>query len=267
MDKINFQNGVTPVNANTFNTFQNNIEKSAVIVSKNEPTTNEKVWFKKGKNLLRGIIPGYEFSNSQSGDTNVNENWFVTEFVPVEAGKEYYVQGFSNNTRWWFDENKNFISFSIENPSSAPSNAKYIRLNGEISSSSNMMIFQGNAETIYEPYIEPKIYIKNNNDVYEEFQDNKQLEEFVKNSLKNFRVLPTTNFNYIFKNGIYWYNSSCQNIPDEQYGVILVFSSPEGDKIENKDYWWTIQVAFSTNNNMYIRTKAGTNEWPSWNKK
>ena len=41
MDKIDFQNGVTKVNADTFNTFQNNIEKSAVIVSKNEPTTNE----------------------------------------------------------------------------------------------------------------------------------------------------------------------------------------------------------------------------------
>ena len=28
MDKINFQNGVTKVNADTFNTFQNNIEKA-----------------------------------------------------------------------------------------------------------------------------------------------------------------------------------------------------------------------------------------------
>lgn len=28
MDKINFQNGVTPVNADTFNTFQNNIDEA-----------------------------------------------------------------------------------------------------------------------------------------------------------------------------------------------------------------------------------------------
>lgn len=95
----------------------------------------------------------------------------------------------------------------------------------------------------------------------------KQLEELLNNSLKNFKNLPTTNFNDIFKNGIYWYNSSCYNIPDEQFGVILIFSSPEGDNIENKNYWWTIQVAFSTNNNMYIRTKVGTNEWTNWNKK
>ena len=29
MDKINFQNGVTPVNADTFNTFQNNINETS----------------------------------------------------------------------------------------------------------------------------------------------------------------------------------------------------------------------------------------------
>ena len=52
MDKINFQNGVTKVNADTFNTFQNNVEKSAVVVSPTQPATNEKVWFKKGKNLF-----------------------------------------------------------------------------------------------------------------------------------------------------------------------------------------------------------------------
>ena len=30
MEKINFQNGVTKVNAETFNTFQNNIEEASV---------------------------------------------------------------------------------------------------------------------------------------------------------------------------------------------------------------------------------------------
>ena len=37
MDKINFQNGVTKVNADTFNTFQDNIEKAI-----NEATTPKK---------------------------------------------------------------------------------------------------------------------------------------------------------------------------------------------------------------------------------
>lgn len=37
MDKINFQNGVTKVNADTFNTFQDNIEKAI-----NETTTPKK---------------------------------------------------------------------------------------------------------------------------------------------------------------------------------------------------------------------------------
>ena len=47
MKRINFQNGITKVNEDTFNEFQNNIEESTVIVSATEPTTNEKVWLKK----------------------------------------------------------------------------------------------------------------------------------------------------------------------------------------------------------------------------
>ena len=33
MDKINFQNGVTKVNADTFNTFQNNINENNQIIN------------------------------------------------------------------------------------------------------------------------------------------------------------------------------------------------------------------------------------------
>lgn len=47
MKRINFQNGITKVNEDTFNEFQKNIEESTVIVSATEPTTGEKVWLKK----------------------------------------------------------------------------------------------------------------------------------------------------------------------------------------------------------------------------
>ena len=50
MDRINFQNNVTKLDKEMFDTFQNNIEKSSVVVSPTQPATNEKVWFKKGKN-------------------------------------------------------------------------------------------------------------------------------------------------------------------------------------------------------------------------
>lgn len=180
------------------------IPSDKLIVSSTEPTgkNRKKVWIQKGKNLLSGIIPGYEFSNSQSGNTNVNENWFITEFIPVEGGKTYYVQGFSNNARWWFDENKNFISSSIENPYSAPSNAKYLRLNGEISSSSNMLIYQGSTETTYEAYIDPKIYIKNNNGVYEEFINiNRQIKtETYSNAFANVSTSTNVDFKTMFPN-------------------------------------------------------------------
>ena len=42
MDKINFQNGVTKVNADTFNTFQNNIENAINNIQISEATPSSK---------------------------------------------------------------------------------------------------------------------------------------------------------------------------------------------------------------------------------
>jgi hypothetical protein len=52
MNKINFQNGITPLNDTNLNQMQANMEKAGVVVSPTEPTTNEKVWIQKGKNLF-----------------------------------------------------------------------------------------------------------------------------------------------------------------------------------------------------------------------
>ena len=55
MDKIEFKNlpdQSTAISANNLNQMQSNIEKSVVVVSATKPTTNEKVWIQKGKNLL-----------------------------------------------------------------------------------------------------------------------------------------------------------------------------------------------------------------------
>ena len=67
MKRINFQNGITKVNDETFNAFQNNIEESAVIVSPTEPTTNEKVWLKKDSVLGDKIFCKTE--------NNTENNW------------------------------------------------------------------------------------------------------------------------------------------------------------------------------------------------
>ena len=145
------------------------IPNSSLIVSSTEPTgkNRKKVWIQKGKNLVNRIITGYDFLNITSADIRVNANWFITDFIPVTGGELYYAQGFSTYNKWWFDKDYQFISCTENNPTIAPDNAVYLRLNGRISNSSNMMVFQGTEKTNYEAYIEPKIYVKNNNGIYE----------------------------------------------------------------------------------------------------
>lgn len=174
MDKINFQNGVTKVNADTFNTFQNNIyqmqNEIGVVVNPTEPTgdNRRKVWMQKGKNLIHHIIKGYEMASTSNGDVSVSADWYITDYIPVQGNTSYIASGFNIHDKWWFDENKNFISCSdLSNIS--PSNARYLRMNGRIANDTNIQIEQGSTATEYEEYIEPKIYVKNDNDVYEEF--------------------------------------------------------------------------------------------------
>lgn len=101
---------------------------------------------------------------------------------------------------------------------------------------------------------------KQNNTDYQKLKD--ELNQY----FKSFEDFPSGNFNEIFKNGIYWYNSGCENVPTEQYGVILVISSPKGD-INNTSYWWTFQIAFSTNNNIFIRHTTDGESWSDWMQK
>lgn len=184
MEKINFQNGVTPVNADTFNTFQNNIEKSAVIVSKNEPTTNEKVWIQKGKNLVNKINYGHYFSTGSSTPQFANNVQFAsTDFIEIIQNVDY-IFSHQLGSAWGdiacFDSNYNYIEkinnqaittkFNITNE-----NVKYIIINMYDSNGitetneSWAQLEQNSIATPYEAYIEPKIYVKNDNGIYEEF--------------------------------------------------------------------------------------------------
>lgn len=157
------------LSAETLNQMQDNMEEVGVIASPTEPTTNEKIWIQKGKNLLSGIIEGYEFLNTNSGTINANSEWFVTEYIPVNGGEKYSASGFSTYNKWWFDENKNFISYTEDYTAIAPTNAKYLRMNGRISSSSNMIVAQQDTILEYEPYMENTIHVKNENGVFEKF--------------------------------------------------------------------------------------------------
>lgn len=80
MEKINFQNGITPLNDTNLNQLQDNMEEAGVVVSPTEPTTNEKVWIQKGKNLYnpkKAYVSG-----------NLSQNISLI-YRNVKAGKTY----------------------------------------------------------------------------------------------------------------------------------------------------------------------------------
>ena len=69
MDKINFQNGVTPVNADTFNTFQNNINETYYLykITSSIPAGTEVTipcYYKVGKGTLDVYLNGERLSLS-----------------------------------------------------------------------------------------------------------------------------------------------------------------------------------------------------------
>lgn len=66
-----------------------------------------------------------------------------------------------NRKKVWMQKGKNKF-----NPNDK---TKYIRVCFNDGTATDIQLEQGTTATTYEPYVEDKIYIKNNNDVYEEF--------------------------------------------------------------------------------------------------
>lgn len=156
------------------------IPNSSLIVSPTEPTgaNRKKVWMKKGKNLFnKNNIENILYSN---GAIVANQtSWGLSEFIEVSGSTKYTMSStlISGQTVGQiqvneFDENKNYNSDTFLNVTTleftTKSNTKYLRVAYRIDRQENVMLEQG-SKTSYEPYVEPQIYIKNSNDVYEEF--------------------------------------------------------------------------------------------------
>ncbi len=242
MDKINFQNGVTKVNADTFNTFQNNVEKSAVVVSPTQPTTNEKVWFKKGKNkfdksrYIENIGTGesrtinlrlepnatYTMSSNISKSSNNTADLF---FAPgYNASVTTDANGVWNGqTRTVTSDENGYVTVAYrkQSTSQAPSliDAWY-------------QIEQGSA-TEHEAYIEPKIYVLNNNGVYEEFINEKSLVKTNKYSTSEQKIGTWINGKTLYRKII---NVTCPST--NQNGTYVNSTTKITDNIETAFIEW-----------------------------
>ena len=106
-----------------------------------------------------------------------NELYYVSDYIKVYPGQKLYKSGASSGaSNCFYDENKKFIrTITVTNgviSVPATNSINYIRVNGKLTDLDSVQITSGDTQSTYEAYIEPKIFILNNNNIYEEFVKN-----------------------------------------------------------------------------------------------
>lgn len=172
-------------------------EEARVVISPTEPTTGEEVWIQKGKNLfdIKGHynLLGESTTYNVSGSTlTVSGLWYAGRLVNVEPNTDYTIKANISvgNIGIYGKDNKwiaGVINQTTFNTGSYEQIIIYFYTGGGGSTSktatfTNIQIEQGTTATTYESYVDKKIYIKNDNDVYEEFYKNNGIVESGSNS-------------------------------------------------------------------------------------
>lgn len=181
-----------------------------VIVSSTEPQgkNRKKVWMQKGKNILdKKMLIRNRGLNTDNGSVSIltSGNYYGTEkYIPFS---QYANKQISISTRMsiaFYDSTKQFISSIVTTQTNSvivPSNTSFMRCDVYKDNYNEAQIEQGPNATDYEAYIEPKIYIKNSNDVYEEFIKKDEVEEVEITSLINGATLNDGWQNKLFRMG------------------------------------------------------------------
>ena len=200
---------------------ENAISESGVIVSATEPTgaNREKIWVQNGKNLLNKNVG---FTNTYISNTGeiltANNNALFNGYISIKSNTIYTI---STNTNIsfafsFYDKNYNFIERDIGTSIKAfsytsPSNAVYMRIHINMANiiitqtiidGLDIMLEQNAIATTYEPYVEPKMYVLNDNNVYEEFIQKEKIEKVTQNLTLNTTYANGGTVNYIKSNNI-----------------------------------------------------------------
>lgn len=110
-----------------------------------------------GKNLFDkdSVKLNFEFTYAPSDVEGEKEGWFVSDFIPVLAGKTYFISGKTTGFGCkMYDKDKRFVK-NIQAANGAvliEDNISYFRINGEIKDLKNIQIELGTKATIYEQY-------------------------------------------------------------------------------------------------------------------
>ena len=289
MDRINFQNNVTKLDKEMFDTFQNNVEKSAVVVSTTQPTTSEKVWFKKGKNKFNsdklssqtntGITTSFDSSTMKLNGTSTGDgsiyNRTLTSIV-LEAGTytwtlikksgtvtkttqqaAAYLRKSIIGTTLAINSLSNFATSDSQKITFTLTEETAIEFSSYVNSagiSFNNLILQVQIEkgsgSAYEEYVKPEIFVKNN-DIFENFG-----AELLSNQFKLVDRNNSTNYNDFKASGFYQCNfQNGTNAPNAYAtGMLLVLAS-----------YYIVQLLISqVNNVMHVYTRISVDKGSTW---
>ena len=172
--------------------------KSEVYVGAEEPTAGEKVWFRKGKNVFNSYNIQTKYPNAKLNtksnnsfsitnignwayallNLNLKPNTIYTLSADVTNSNGAYC-GFyiDNNIDGCKNGNKSFksvITFTTDE-TGVQNVFAYVNRSATTTASTytvtfnNVQLEQGSKATSYEAYIEPQIFVRNSNGVYEEF--------------------------------------------------------------------------------------------------
>nr|DAZ39664.1 MAG TPA: hypothetical protein [Caudoviricetes sp.] len=174
------------------------LSKAEIFVGAEEPTTGEKVWFRKGKNHFNGELKAGTFLNGVPNTEMSTTRIRNTEYIGVKNNTDYTISAKYSKTLqinvMIYDEDKKFIKEvgwnNVPYTFTTTDTTKYIMFALRESSNANIttkditeiQLEQGSKATSYEAYIEPQIFVRNSNGVYEKFAKNNIKEiSFTKN--------------------------------------------------------------------------------------
>ena len=156
------------------------IDYAFVSISPDEPDKKSKVWIQKSKNSFdKNDITSGKYISSSNGELGNLPSAFASGFIEIKPNTSYYWNDATDrgNQGAFYDEKGVYISGISKRLFTTPNNAKYVRLTGLLENLDTMQLEQGTTATPYEPYIEKKIYTKNDNGIYEEFYKNNGIIE------------------------------------------------------------------------------------------
>lgn len=157
------------------------LSKAEVYVGVEEPTTGEKVWFRKsGKNKFNGIL-SLGSIHAENGTENNNSTTAIrSNFIEVDSNTVYTLSSVDKYNHFivYYDKVYKYINYFAKEKSintfTTPENCKYIRFTTYMAlevtdTTTKFQLEQNTKATTYEDYREPQIRIRNSDGVYEKF--------------------------------------------------------------------------------------------------